>query len=195
MHSGGRVWNAKLEGNRLIRWIILVTLSLMGTAAIAEQRLYRETGEGWFIYVEDRSCVMYVDYEREGGARTTMRFSARTDENKVYFSVVSEEWEHLTGQIGAPAMLVLYFPELGEGLSGPGMVIRNPDSRMGYTANSFPVAELDRRLSSTSRLIVRVGLRNGPVEAVAAFSTPGAAAASMHLAQCTEENFPAGPVG
>lgn len=174
-----------------MRWVKLIVLLLVGTAAAAEQRLYRETDEGWFIYVEDRSCVMYVDYEREG-RETTMRFSARTDENKVYFSIFSDEWEHLTPEIGTPIMLLLEFPELRDALGGPGIVIRNPDSRMGYTANSFPIAELERRLATTNRLLVKVSLRNGPLQTIADFNTAGAAIASMHLAQCTEDNF--GPI-
>jgi hypothetical protein len=167
---------------------IALIASAISPAAV-DQRLYRETEDGWFIYVEDRSCVMYADYE-EGAADLMLRFSARTDENRIYFTVVSSAWERLTPRIGATGMIMLEFPELKQALAAVMMVIRNGDSRMGYTANDFTIEEMERLVATGGKVAIKVMLGDGPLETVADLSLDGGAVATMHLAQCTEENFP-----
>ena len=170
----------------------LVGIALLFSASLAsaDQNIYRETDDGWFIYAEDRSCVMYGDYIIEPGTEIMLRFSARTDENRMYFTVVSDTWEFLTPAIGETVLLSLNFPEVRSGLSAPGMVIRSPDSRMGYAGSGFGIEEVENYLASNNVLEIEVGAMGQAQRSVAGLTLNGAAEAVMHLAQCNETYFP-----
>lgn len=169
---------------------LMVPAVLYASPSAAEQVLYKETDEGWFIYVEDRSCVAYIDYNKPDGGTLMMRFSARQDEHKTYFSIVSNKWDHLTSHIGDGASIYLDFPEKKSGHGSAAMVIRNPDSRMGYAASGFGIDNLAGDISSTKVLSVSV-IREGQSAAQKLVTVPlvGADVAMMHLGQCSEEHF------
>ena len=152
----------------------------------AAQQLYRQTEDGWFIYIEDRSCVLYGDFA-EG---IMVRFSHRADENRIYFSIVGETWNHLRQRIGQSVMIGLEFPELERILGSVGMIIRNPDGRMGYTGNSFGIDDVLRYLSTGGRMAVKIQEGRGAYQTVARMQLRGGAVAAMHLAECNERHFP-----
>ena len=162
-------------------------------SADAAQRLYKETPDGWFIYVEERSCVVYFDYEGPSGSEMMIRFSARTDQNRLYFSIVSSGWDSLAADIGNGANIYLAFPGWPEAFVSAGMTIRNPDGRMGYAADGFTIEEVGRAASSSG--VMEVGVRAGDApnyQKVSEVPISGAAVAWMHLDQCTAINFPTG---
>ena len=88
-----------------------------GTESLDGQTLYKETKDGWFIYVEDRSCVMYLDLAESS---SMLRFSARVDENRMHFSVVNDGWEELVPMIGETVLVSINFPERKSGYSAAG---------------------------------------------------------------------------
>jgi hypothetical protein len=161
---------------------------LLGAAAAPEprQELYRETSDGWFIYVEDRSCVAYVDFDGD----TMLRFSDRTDEHRMYFTAVSGGWQHLRPRLGAGVMLGLEFPEIGGAIQASGgMIIENPDGRLGYTGASFGGEQIRRLVGSGTRMVLHIWGENEPAAVVGSFSLAGGAAAAETLAECGERHF------
>lgn len=169
------------------RFLLLLSLAGLSSPVAAEQRLYRETPEGWFIYAEDRSCVAYIDYEQGNGRELMLRFSAREDENRMHFSIVSHAWERLTPLIGEPAMLSLEFPDTGQNYAALAMVLRSPDSRMGLGGSAFGIDEVTRQLATNDTLLVQAKVRNEPLAPIAKVGLRDAAVAMMHLGQCSEQ--------
>ena len=169
---------------RLSRLCLFALGLLTTSAASAEQTLYRQTDDGWFIYVEERSCVLYADYDD-----LMVRFSNRVDQDRVYFSIVAERWDHLRPRIGEPAMLMLRFTDLRHGYGAGGLIIRNPDGRMGYSASDFDSEETLRLLATSDGLMVET-LIDGRRENIANLELTGAGIAVMHLEECTARHFP-----
>lgn len=165
--------------------LFLASVGLLSASSVsAEQTLYRQTDDGWFIYVEERSCVLYADYDD-----LMVRFSNRVDQDRVYFSIVAERWNHLRPRIGEPAMLMLHFTNLRHGYGAGGLIIRNPDGRMGYSASDFDSEETLRLLATSDGLMVQT-LIDGRRETLANLVLTGAGIAVMHLEECTARHFP-----
>jgi hypothetical protein len=180
-----------LNGSELIRMrkvglFFACAMLLASAPATAEQRLYRETPDGWFIYVEDRSCVMYADLP----SGTMLRFSNRTDEQRVYFAAVNDDWDFLRESVGEVFTMLLSFPELQRGLGSAGGVFENPDGRFGYTAANFTSDPMFRYLSTGGRMTIDIKFGTTPMSRIETVTLRGAAMAVTHLAECTEENFP-----
>jgi hypothetical protein len=163
----------------------------------AQQSLYRETEDGWFIYVEDRSCVMYADFG-EGRQEITLRFSNRVDENRVYFTAYGRYFEPARDYIGELILLGIGFDDENRFLGAAGMVIRQPDGVMGVTGSDYEPSELFRLMSTrrTLRIQIRPNGASGPQSRafrdtvnIGPFQLPGAAVAVMHLEECTARNF------
>ena len=167
--------------------LLAVTAAFVAAPAMADQRLYRETDDGWFIYIEDRSCAMYADLP----SGTMLRFSNRTDENRIYFTAVNEHWGFLRPRLGGNLTLDLDFVDIGRGLGSAGLVIENPDGRLGYTGNSFPTEITLRYLSTGGRLAIRGTFEATPRVLIEGVNLQGSALAVDHLIDCQHQNFPA----
>jgi hypothetical protein len=166
----------------------LAASALLGGAAAPEprQELYRETPDGWFIYVEDRSCVAYVDFAGD----TMLRFSDRTDESRMYFTAVSGGWQDLAPRVGEGVMLGLEFPDVGGAIQGSaGMIIENPDGRLGYTGASFGGEQIRRLVGSGTRMVLHIWGENQPRTVIGRFNLAGGAVAAETLAECGTRHF------
>lgn len=169
---------------RFLALMAAVALPLL--PASAEQRLYHQTVDGWFIYVEDRSCVLYADFDED----TMLRFSHRSDVQRLYFTVMSGMWTHLSTRIEERVMIGLQFPDIAQNLASSGTIIRNIDGRMAYTGNGFAIDEVLRFLSTGGRMAVLVDDAGNGWRTVATFQLGGGAIAAMYLAECNRRHFP-----
>lgn len=177
-----------INREKVLCCLLMLGLASLASPASAEQRLYHETPGGWFIYIEDRSCVAYIDYEHGAEQELMMRFSAREDENRMHFSIVSHAWEMLTPLIGKQAMLFLEFADTEQNFGANSIVLRAPDGRMGLGANAFGIEEVIRQLATNETLRVQAKVENGPMTPIAEVGLRDAAVAMMHLGQCGEDN-------
>jgi hypothetical protein len=95
------------------------------------QRLFRQTDDGWFVYQEQKSCALYADFD----TGTMIRLSYRADEHRVYFSAYNRNWKFT--DLGETLMIHLHFPDLGRMHGSAAVTVENPDGRQGYSADSF----------------------------------------------------------
>lgn len=178
---------------------LLVAASVAGAPAQAqtEQRLYRETDEHWFIYVENESCVAYVDYH-SGDQDVTFRVSHRPDVGRVFFMAYGNLFERYREGIGESILLGLGFESSREFLGSVGMVIRNTDGSMGVSGSEFDIDEIFQRMLSKRDVLIRImpnavpGRNARVVQATTDFGPfplNGANIAMMHLQECTARNF------
>lgn len=146
------------------------------------QRLFRQTDDGWFVYNEEKSCVLYADFE----SGTMIRLSYRADEHRVYFSAFNANWHF--SDLGETLMVSLHFPELGRIHSSAGLVVANPDHRHGYAADSFGRDFIDDFAASTG-MILQV-MRNGEANVdIESFDLTGADHAIRMLQACHANFF------
>ena len=170
--------------------VIAVAFAAMSAApALADQTLYEQTDDGWYVYVEDRSCVAYVDHEFADGDSTMMRFSSRLDEDRTYFSIVSEDWQMLAPMAGQGLTLYLDFPEANIAYGSAGMVMVNPDGRVGFTAANFDIKTVQDQIRKGHTLRVTVQMPDKPLLNVATLDIGGADKAMAILGECSGKNF------
>lgn len=145
------------------------------------QRLFRQTDDGWFVYREDKSCALYADFE----SGTMIRLSYRADEHRVYFSAYNRGWQF--SDLGNTLMIHLYFPDLKRAHGSAGIVVENPDHRHGYSADSFGRDFIDD-FAASSGMILQV-MRNGKESIdVESFDLAGSDHA-VRLLQACHSNF------
>lgn len=173
--------------NRSFSAVAMAAFLLLPCAsASAQQTLHQETPEGWFIYREGKSCVLYFDTPRG----TMLRFSSRREVNRTYFSAFNEAWSLLGPRLNEGLTIYLNFPKLKRGYGSAGTVVKNVDDRLGITGNSFPVDELNRLMTAEGSMTVKVMFRDNKQAAdIEAVNLAGAAVAVNHLAECTEKYF------
>ena len=170
--------------------IALVLSAMTAAPAIAaEQSLYEQTDDGWYVYVEDKSCVAYVDHGYDNGNSTMMRFSSRVDEGRTYFSIVSPDWTMLEPLAGETLMLYLDFPKNNKAYGSSGMIMINPDGRPGFTAADFDIAELHEEISHEDEMRITVQMAGKPMLNVATVDIAGSDKAMTALEECTRKNF------
>jgi hypothetical protein len=167
--------------------------------AQTEQRLYRETDEHWFIYVENQSCVAYVDYHN-GDIDVTFRLSHRPDVDRMFFTAYGNQFERYREGIGESILLGLGFESSREFLGSVGMIIRQSDGVMGVSGSEFDIAEMFQRMSTKRDVLIRIMPNAAPTSHNARvvnattdfgpFPLNGSAIAMMHLQECTARNFP-----
>lgn len=179
-------------------FVSLVAASLAGSPAQAQQTLYRETDERWFIYVEAESCVAYVDYQN-GDQSVTFRISHRPDANRVLFTAYGSHFERYREGIGESILLGLGFESSREFLGSVGMIIRNTHGSMGVSGSEFGIDEMFQRMSSKRDVLIRIMPNAAPSRNARVvrettdfgpFPLEGASIAVMHLQECSARHFP-----
>jgi hypothetical protein len=168
-------------------WKAVAALAALSAPATAQQQtLYQETPDGWTIYREARSCALYTDTE----AGTMLRFSDRTDENRLYFMAVNVAWKLLKPREGEMLSIYLEFPHIRRLYGSSAMIVENIDGRMGFTANSFATEDIMLGLASEQGLIVSIMFNNDKSKIeLERLETRGGAIAATHLRECSLHHF------
>lgn len=143
--------------------------------------LFIETPDGWHVYREDLSCVLYRDYE----SGTTIRISNREDEGMVYFSAVNEAWGHLADRAGSTYTLTLQFDGLKMAHGAAGVIFKNPDGRWGYSAGHIINSDFLRDLQQSNGLRLMIWSDWGGAEEIERFDTSGGTEAVLQLHACS----------
>jgi hypothetical protein len=169
-----------------IRYVLLIFAWLCAAPCFAVGHLYEKTDNGWYIYKEDKSCVAYIDFP-DG---MMLRFSNRADENRMYFSIFSENWEHLSPLEGQTITLSLKFLELRRNHGTMAGVIRNLDGRMGFSGADLSNSDILLALAGSPSLDIAVLYSNSRKEmVVASLNLKGGQLGVLHLNECTEKHF------
>ena len=173
---------------RLTLAAALLSTGLACAPARAQQTLYKQTEDGWFIYKEDKSCALYSDFE----TGTMLRFSYRSDESRIYFSAFNKAWEMMRPRLGESVMLFLEFPRIKQVHGSAGIVLANLDGRLGFTGDAFGLEEIPRALANEGGMVLKVLWKDGgdAVE-IDSFGTDGGAMAVEHLIDCSRQHFAA----
>lgn len=180
--------------NRLTTFLAAL---LLAAPVSAQQALYRETDEGWFIYREAESCVAYVDFGN-GAQAVTFRLSNRPDVGRLFFTAYGSLFERFREGIGESIMLGLGFESSREFLSSIGMILRNTEGSMGVTTSEFDVEELFRLMMSKRNVLIRVMPNAAPSRNArivgstidfGPFPLEDGNIAMMHLQECTARYF------
>lgn len=156
--------------------------------AAVSQTPFAQVGE-WFIYNEEKSCVMYLDI----AGKPLFRFSKRDDVDRLFVNVVSKEWSDLRPFVGRPVFYSFQFPNKSV-VSNASLaeVIDNGDGSFGFGGGSN--LEMDAMLEGIAdsySMIVDVNDTKAPhlkgtLEAFPIFITysHGAAAVAL-LKECS----------
>ncbi len=173
-------------------------LSLIASTASAQQTLYRETDDHWFIYVEAESCVAYVDYHN-GDIDVTFRVSHRPDVDRIFFTAYGNQFERYREGIGESILLGLGFDSSREFLGSVGMIMRNLGGEMGVHGSEYDIEEFFRLMMTKREVLIRVMQNGAPGQSAhvvsgttdfGPFPLTGAQIAMMHLQECTSRHFP-----
>jgi len=164
--------------------ILAVASASASSAPLPTQTLYAEVDDRWFIYVTDLSCVAYYDSD----AGSTLRVSDRTDENRLYFSIVNPNWGQLDSRLGEGLMLSLGFPTLRRTHSTAASVIEFPNGERGYAGGHLS-RDVIRMLASGGEMVVTIMPSSGVSSTVERVSLDRAAVAMNHLVECTTQHF------
>jgi hypothetical protein len=175
------------------RYGTVIAVALCGFAASslsAQQSLYKKTDDGWFIYKEEKSCVLYADFPNG----TMIRISNRTDEARLYFLALNDAWKPLKPRVGETLMMFIEFPTLRRVWGSAAMIIENDDGRIGFTGDAFPVEETLRGLSNEKGFTLKVMYeREDKPTLPGNFGAVGAAMAVTHLTECSLQYFESQP--
>lgn len=169
-------------------WPRLAALALfiLGAPAAADDKPYF-SGNGWFVYDEPKSCVLYTDTP----SGTMVRFSDRQDEGRLYFLVVNSAWQMFRPRVGETLMLYVFFPHLNRGYGTAALIIENVDGRIGFSGADLPGDSILQALAAEKGMVMRA-LFNGDKSTadVERLDTTGAASAVSKLGDCSLEHFP-----
>ena len=161
----------------------IAAAALVGTMSPSSQMLYGESGDGYYVYKEDKSCVLYADYQ----SGTMMRLSYRTDEGVLYVMVVNAAWDGIVA--GGSASLRASFPDLGQG-HGFAAAVVDVDGRKGFSGIVAP--EFLDQYARSEGLVLSIASADGSDE-LEAFVLDGGEEAVGLLLSCSGQYFP--PVG
>ena len=163
---------------------LLLAIAMLASPALADGDPYWK-GQGYFVYHEDRSCALYVDFD-DGGM---LRVSDRRDENRAYVMIVNTKWNSFAEREGAVFTMSLASPSLKVGYGSAAQVIRNVDGRFGFSGGDYPNGELLDMLARTDVLsISAVGTHLRPTTLVN-LGLPGSAVAVAKLRECSGRFF------
>lgn len=166
-----------------MKYPFLLALAVASPAIAQDQPAYWAEN-GYYVFHEDKSCVLYTDYQ----TGTMLRISDRRDEGRIYFSAFNAGWEKLNQINGQTVTITILFNPANQGVGGAGVIVRNPDGRMGFSGNSYNSSLLTSMARSTS-MTVSVVRSNGQGGKVEDFALDGTTAAIAQLRACSARYF------